>query len=92
MRAIYVSLGALVVAGCGGFEGLRQAMTTPDPLTGQTPFGGAVEAIPSLVTNPADPDAWMKIAGAVIAAGVGLFGAKKAVDHVAKKKVAESAK
>jgi hypothetical protein len=65
---------ALLFTGCEAFMG--SGLLDPGP-NGVTPLAEGIEAVPKVVGNPFDLEAWSKIVGVLVLGGAGLFGYRK---------------
>lgn len=75
---------ALLLTGCSAQANRDAGLTTPGP-DGKTPLDAGIEAIPKVVGNPLDLEAWSKIVAAVVLGGAALAGYKKVKKARAKK-------
>lgn len=65
---------ALLLSGCEALTGSGLLDPGPD---GRTPLATGIEAIPKVVGNPLDLEAWGQIAGVVVIGVASLFGYRK---------------
>jgi len=67
---------AVMAAGCSAEQIRDSGLLTPGP-DGQTPLDKGISAIPRVVGNPLDLEAWQAITGAVVLGAGAAFGYKK---------------
>jgi hypothetical protein len=76
---------AVMASGCSAEQIRDSGLLTPGP-DGQTPLDKGIGAIPRVVGNPLDLEAWQAITGALVLGAGAAFGYKKAKDRKKKAK------
>lgn len=82
---LLVPVLCLSLVGCAFMGRVKDAATTPDPLTGVTPIQTVATNAPAVIANPLNIPAWLQIVGAiagVVVTAAGGYSIKQRRDQV----------